>query len=262
MSALELHAVSKSFRRRSGLWPWSRREKSTSVRALDKVGLAVDAGEVHVLLGPNGSGKTTLLKIISTILLPDAGQVLVSGTDAEREPDRVRRQVGFAIANERSFFQRLTVRENLDFFATLENVPRRVRPERVSWAMEQAGVGAFADTLAYQLSSGMQQRAAVARALLKGPAVLLLDEPTRSIDPGRAVRFWELVRRLARSGTAVLLATHNFEEACAVGDVVGVLRRGALVAQQRVTAATSVESLRSFYFSEVENGAETEEAVP
>ncbi len=248
MPALELLSVSKRFRRRTGFF----RRTAKEIHALEAVSLAVEAREVHVLVGPNGSGKTTLLKLVSTILLPDAGRILVAGTDTRTQADTVRRHVGFAIANERSFFPRLTVRENLEFFAALENVPRRERPERVRRAMDQTGVAECRDRLAYQLSSGMCQRVGVARALLKHPSVLLLDEPTRSVDPGGAAQFWQLVRDLAAAETAVLLATHNFEEALAVADSVAVLRRGVLVAQERVTASTRVEELRALYFHEAE----------
>lgn len=252
MFILELQSVSKVFRRHNGLLAWNSSGTTSSLRAVDNISFTMPAGAVHVLVGPNGSGKTTLLKLISTILLPDSGRILVAGADAVRELNRVRRHVGFAIANERSFSQRLTVRENLEFFATFENVPRSERRERVHWAMGQTGVEEFEHTLAYQLSGGMYQRVGVARALLKRPSLLLLDEPTRSIDPGGAARFWRMVRNMADDGTAVLLATHSFEEALAVAHVIAVLRHGTLVAQQTVTGATTVESLRSFYFGELE----------
>ncbi len=250
MPALELLSVSKRFRR-----------SGAQICALDAISLAVQPGEVQVLVGPNGSGKTTLLKLVSTILLPDAGRVLVAGADTQVQEDIVRRHVGFAIANERSFFPRLTVRENLDFFAALDDVPRRERPERIRQALERTGAAEARDTPAYQLSSGMCQRVGVARALLKRPSVLLLDEPTRSVDSGGALHFFELVRDLASTGTAVLLATHNFEEAVGTGDAVAVLRRGRLVAQQRLAVTTTVHELRSLYFQETgENAAEPLEA--
>ena len=155
--------------------------------------------------------------------------------------------MGFAVANERSFFPRLSARENLDFFATLEDVPRKLRPERIEALLEQTGLIDAAHMLAMKFSSGMYQRLGIARALIKQPAVILLDEPTRSLDPAATSRLWDLGRGLAAQGATVILATHNFQEAAAVGDFVAVLRCGQLVAYRRIGKAYT-EELRSLYF--------------
>ena len=181
------------------------------------------------------------------MLLPDAGRVEVQGADTRYSPQRVCSEVGFAIANERSFFPRLSARENLDFFAALDDVPRKARPQRIEALLDQTGLSDAADTLVMKFSSGMYQKLAIARALLKQPSVLLLDEPTRSLDPASASRFWDLGRELADQGTTVMLATHSFNEAVAVGDSVAVLYRGHLVGK-RTVGTTSVEKLRAFYF--------------
>lgn len=207
--------------------------------------LNVAAGEALVLLGPNGSGKTTALKLISTMLIPDQGEVAICGDDTLHEGDAVRRKVGFAVANERSFFPRLTARENLDFFAVLEDVPKPLRSQRIEEKLALTGLADAGDTLVMKFSSGMYQRLAVARALLKNPEVLLLDEPTRSLDPGSAMRFWPFVRQLLAAQTTVVLATHNFQEAAAVGDRVAVLQHGALIGERR---SASVEDIKAFYF--------------
>src|SRR5881392_960292 len=114
MPAVILETVSKIFRHRPALFNWFGRERSGETRALDHVSLQVPAGSVLVLLGPNGSGKTTTLKLISTMLLPDEGRVLIEGADTCLRAGTVRKHVGFAVANERSFFPRLSARENLD----------------------------------------------------------------------------------------------------------------------------------------------------
>ena len=134
------------------------------------------------------------------MLLPDAGHVLVGGADTRHSPQRVCSEVGFAIANERSFFPRLSARENLDFFAVLDDVPRKARPSRITALLDQTGLSDAADTLVMKFSSGMYQKLGIARAMLKQPSVLLLDEPTRSLDPASASRFWGLVRQLAGQG--------------------------------------------------------------
>jgi ABC-2 type transport system ATP-binding protein len=213
--------------------------------------LTVPAGKVLVLLGPNGSGKTTTLKLISTMLLPDSGRVIVAGADTRTQARSVRAQVGFAIPTERSFVARLTARENLDFFAALDDVPRRLRPHRIDEMLARTGLLDAADTLVMKFSAGMYQRLAIARALLKDPAVLLLDEPTRSLDPRSAASFCETISELRRHGRSIVLATHSLEEAVALGDHVAVLDHGALVAFQHV-ATREVRDIRSLYFRSTE----------
>jgi ABC-2 type transport system ATP-binding protein len=134
------------------------------------------------------------------MLLPDAGRVLVEGADTRIQPDQFRKHVGFAVATERSFFPRLSARENLDFFAALDDVPRPARARRIQVLLERAGLVEAADTLVMKFSSGMYQRLGIARALIKQPSILLLDEPTRSLDPAAAMHFWNLVRELAAHG--------------------------------------------------------------
>jgi len=251
MPAVVLESVSKVFRHRPALFNWLGRERSGETLALDRVSFEVPSGSVLVLLGPNGSGKTTTLKLISTMLLPDMGRVLVQGADTLTNADAVRDRVGFAVATERSFFPRLSARENLDFFAALDDIPRKDRAERVDQLLAQTGLRDSADTLVMKFSTGMYQRLGVARALLKNPEVLLLDEPTRSLDPGSALRFWDFVRELPAAKTTVILATHNFQEAAAVGDHVAVLQLGALVAQRPSNPGSSIDAMRAFYFEAV-----------
>jgi ABC-2 type transport system ATP-binding protein len=246
MDSIVLESVGKVFRHRPSLFNWMGKECGGETRALDEVSLSAGAGNVLVLLGPNGSGKTTTLKLVSTMLLPDAGRVLVEGADTRTHSDHVRKHVGFAVATERSFFPRLSARENLDFFAALEDVPRQLRARRIQILLERTGLIEAADTLVMKFSSGMYQRLGIARALIKQPSILLLDEPTRSLDPAAAMHFWNLVREVRAQGTTVLLATHSFSEAAAVGDTVAVLHRGRIVASGKITG--NVEELRSFYF--------------
>jgi len=131
MDQVVFESVRKIFRHRPALFNWLGRERSGETVALKDVSFSAAGSEVLVLLGPNGSGKTTALKLISTMLLPDAGSVRVGGYDARRDPGSVRRQVGIAVAAERSFFPRLSARENLEFFAALDEVPRRDRAQRI-----------------------------------------------------------------------------------------------------------------------------------
>lgn len=262
MDAVVFESVSKSFTHRPALFNWFGRERKGQTRALSNITLTVPAGNILVLLGPNGSGKTTLLKLVSAMLLPDSGRVLVNAADTVNDSQSVRSQVGFAVASERSFFPRLSARENLDFFATLEEVPRRNRSEKVERIIDAVGLRGQADTLVMKFSAGMYQRLGIARALMKNPSTLLLDEPTRSVDPGSAQNCWTIIRELARIGTTVLLATHSFQEASHVADEVAILFHGTLAARQRLGATSSIDDLRELYFQTTGEMDETRDSVP
>ncbi len=241
---LQVESISKTFHHRPALKNLFGREQSGVTVALNDVSFEASAREVIALLGPNGSGKTTLFKIIAGMLFPDSGVVKFgnsSGVDSHRS-------ISMAVASERSFFPRLTARENLDYFAALENIPRDTRPAEISRTLEIVDLAAKSDMLVQKFSSGMYQRLAIARALLRRPSLLLLDEPTRSLDPAASEMLWEWIRRDASSHATVLIATHNFAEAAAVARKAIILSSGKVVAM-RTTA--SAEELRNYYFSVV-----------
>lgn len=242
MPSIILDSVHKSFRRGGFFFP----RRAVETHAVKGISFEVFPGEVLAILGPNGSGKSTTLKLLSTMLLPDVGDVIVNGASTDSDPQRVRSQVGFAVSTERSFFPRLTARENLEFFAALENVPRHERARRVLSALAAVNLAATADKQVMKLSSGMYQRLGIARAVIKNPSVLLLDEPTRSLDASAAMSVWELVREMRHSGITVVLATHNFAEAIAVADRIAVLRAGELI-DLNDTRRLTVEGLRCRY---------------
>jgi ABC-2 type transport system ATP-binding protein len=243
MHSIVFDSVDKYFGR-GGFFLPSRRRIET--HALKNISFEVPAGEVWALLGQNGSGKTTTLKLVSGMLLPDRGSVIVDGADTHTHADRVRSRVGFALATERSFFPRLTVRENLEFFAALKDVPRRERPTRIDSILREVDLAPASDKQAMKLSSGMYQRLGIARAIIKNPSVLLLDEPTRSVDPSAASDLWRLMQEIARAGIAILLATHSFAEAIAVADHIAVLHNGNLLDRRRAAGLT-LDRLRSYY---------------
>ena len=139
MDSIVLESVSKIFRHRPSLFNWMGKERGGETRALDEISLSAAAGKVLVLLGPNGSGKTTTLKLVSTMLLPDGGRVLVEGADTLTQSAQARKHVGFAVATERPFFPRLSARETLDFFAALDDVPTPI---------ERGGFKSFRNVLA------------------------------------------------------------------------------------------------------------------
>ncbi len=247
--AVILDGVSKRYPRGGGWWQrWRGATTSQPEWAVHQLSLRVAPGRVLALLGPNGSGKTTTLKLVSTILFPEQGSVLVAGHDTVRDDDAVRRHVGFVLVHERSFFPRLTAKENLNFYAALEEIPRAERARRVAQALELAGLDHATGKLVMKFSSGMTQRLGLARALLKRPPILLLDEPTRSLDPGTAEQFWQLLRGLGREGTTILLATHSFTEATAVADEIAILQQGRLIHLDDRPVRQDAAALRQLYF--------------
>ena len=260
MQTVRFNAVSKSFGHRPAMFNWLGRERTGLTQALAEVSLTAEAGEVLVLLGPNGSGKTTLLKLISTMLLPNSGSVTVCAADTVSEGQIARSKVSMAVAAERSFFPRLTARENLEFFSSLENLSSDLRQQRIASTMEATGIAEHSDTLVMKFSSGMYQRLGTARALLKQPAVLLLDEPTRSLDPIAREQFLELVRRQARCGTTVVLATHHFDEATAIGDHIVILNHGRVAGEHWVGDFARAD-LRSLYLQAISDATVRDEVL-
>ena len=209
-----------------------------SVSALSGVNLSVPWGRVVALLGPNGAGKSTLLRILGTTVLPDCGRVEVAGQDVVAEPVLARRSLGLVLGDERSWYWRLSGRDNLEFFAALHGLRRSSARARVGELLASVGLAEAADRRFDRYSSGMRARLSLARALLCEPPVLLFDEPTRTLDPLAAASFRDEVRSQAGAGRAVLFATHDLHEAAALADRVVVLVKGRVrsVTDERVDA--------------------------
>jgi len=198
------------------------------VLALRDLSLAVRRGETLGLLGTNGAGKTTLLKILATLILPNAGKATVHGWDVVQDAGQVRGTVGVVTGAERSFYWRLTGRQNLEFFAAFQGLGARATAARIEELRWRLGLDAL-DRRFGLYSTGMRQRLAIARALLPQPAVLLMDEPTRSLDPLATAALYRVIRS-TRAGCTIVLATHSLAEAEALCDRVAILHRGRLLA--------------------------------
>ncbi len=218
-------------------WPPLRRRQP--VCALRDCELSVREGEILGLLGTNGAGKTTVLKILATMLPPTTGTATVAGCDVVRQANRVKALVGWASGDERSFHWRLTGRQNLEFFAAFHGIPPWAIAPRLRQLETLLGLEAM-DRRFGTYSTGMRHRLAIARALLHDPAVLLLDEPTRSLDPLATARLHRFLKDtlVTRSGKTLLFATHNLQEAETLCDRIAVLHEG------RVVAVGTIEELR------------------
>ena len=219
--------------------------------ALDRLDLDVERGEIVALLGPNGAGKSTLLRILGTTVLPDDGTAEVCDVDVVADPARARRQVGLMIGDERSLYWRLSGRGNLVFFAALHGMRRRHALTRAAELLELVGLVEAADRSVLGYSSGMRARLSLARALLAQPPLLLLDEPTRSLDPLAASGFRDTAASLAHEReTGILLATHDLHEAVAVSDRVVILSAGRAVLDERASDIDA-ERLESVFLEAV-----------
>jgi ABC-2 type transport system ATP-binding protein len=198
-----------------------------AVPVLFNLDLHVDAGEIVGLVGPNGAGKTTLIKIVSTLLTPSGGRVTVDGFDTVSAPLEVRRRLGLVLADDRSIYWRLSGRNNLEFFGAMYGLSRMEALRRSAELMERVGLD-HRDKLVFGYSSGMRARLSIARALLHRPPLLLLDEPTRALDPLATNDVGVLLRDLAGEGTAVLLSSHRIDELEQVCDRIVVLTSGVV----------------------------------
>lgn len=244
-AAVELVGLRKRFAVRRSWRATLRNPSATAhVQAVSDISLRVPAGSCFGILGPNGAGKSTLFRILSTLVLPDAGRATVCGLDVVQDAAAVREVLSGAGTDERSLFWRLSAAENLRLYASLQGMRGAARAARVDEALGVVGLEGMGGQMVGRFSSGLRQRLLLARALLGRPRVLLLDEPTRSLDPVAARAFREFLRReiVERQGCTVILATHGADEAFDLCDRVAVLHAGRLMAEGRATelAATLV----------------------
>jgi len=199
------------------------------VRAVDHVSFTVEAREIFGFLGPNGAGKTTTIRMLTTLLEPTSGSVLIGGFDARHQPYQARRQIGL-VPEESNVYTELSAWDNLMFSARLYRVPGRERDRRAQELLDLFDLKEKRDVKAQDFSKGMRRRLAIAMALIHRPAILFLDEPTSGLDVRSARTIKEIVRGLSAEGTTVFLTTHQIEEANQRCDRVAIISRGKIAA--------------------------------
>lgn len=241
-TAVSTSELTKTFARTSGYRDLLPFRKKRLVTAVEKVSLDIQPGEFFGLLGPNGAGKTTLIKLLCCLVLPTSGNASVFGNDIRKKEQAVKKLVGMVSSEERSFFWRLTGRENLQFYASLYHLSRQQSRERINELLEVVGLDKEADVRFQIYSTGMRQKLAIIRGLLSEPKVLFVDEPTRSLDPisAQSVRAF-LKEKATIEKKTIILATHNLTEAEQLCDRLAIMDHG------RVIALGSVKELRAVF---------------
>jgi ABC-2 type transport system ATP-binding protein len=229
-TAVEVHELRKEFRRKDSRKRGEKRGKRVRV-ALDGVSFTMEKGETVAILGQNGSGKSTLVRLLSTLLLPDGGTARIFGHDVVSDERAVRRLVN-RVSVEASFFKKMSSSENLGYASRFYGMTAKQTRHKIPEILERVGFPSDRRGEPMEaLSRGMQQKVALARALLTSPVLLLLDEPTTGLDPRSKLEVQEFIREIRDThDSTILLCTHDLDEAEALANRVGILDRGRLLA--------------------------------
>ena len=267
VTALEVHDLRKEFIRKDGKRSgWRKRRRR--VAALKGVSFSMQRGETVAILGQNGSGKSTLVRLLSTLLLPDGGYARIFGHDVLREQRAVQRLVN-RVSVEASFFKKMSSEENLSYAARFYGMPPSETKPKIPEILGRVGFPVARRKEAMEnLSRGMQQKVALARALLTAPVMLLLDEPTTGLDPRSKLEVQDFIREILETHDAtILLCTHDLREAEVLAERVGILDRGQLIAlapADELKERYRAETLEEAFFAATgrafeEEGGEDEE---
>lgn len=207
--------------------------------AVDRVSFSVRAGEIFGFLGANGAGKSTTIRMLCGLLRPTSGTATVGGVDVGRDPEGVKRRIGY-MSQKFSLYELLTVRENIDFYGGIYGLDQARRKARREHVLRMAGLVGRETTLARDLAGGFRQRLALGCAILHEPSILFLDEPTGGVDPISRREFWNLIRALSSSGVTILVTTHYLDEA-------EYCHKLALIHAGRLAAMGTIAELRRMF---------------
>jgi ABC-2 type transport system ATP-binding protein len=219
---------------------------------VDNIDFRVKRGEIFAFLGPNGAGKSTAIKMLTTLLRPTSGSIMLNGYNVLKEQSRARESFGI-VFQDPSVDEELTARENMEFHAVLYNVPGRGRKEKIKDLLEFVGLKEWRNVTVKKFSGGMKRRLEIARGLLHYPQVLFLDEPTLGLDPQTRAQMWKHLLKLNREkGMTVFLTTHYIEEAEQMADQVAIIDHGRIIEQgtpKQIMNNTNTNSLEGAFLA-------------
>ena len=204
-------------------------KKFGNLIAIDNLSLNIEEGQIYAILGPNGAGKTTFIKLLSTILNPSSGKIIIHGYDTKKDLNKIRKSIGL-VSHNHLLYEELSVLENIKFYSEIFEVD--VDSEKI---INKLNLSRVEDKIVRNLSRGMKQRAAIARALLHNPTILLLDEPTTGLDIESKELFYELIQELRDENATIVLSTHSIEEATKLCKKGVVLNHGKKFAEVDLT---------------------------
>ncbi len=198
--------------------------------AVDRISFRAAPGEIYGLLGPNGAGKTTVLRILSTVLQPTSGTVMVSGMDVQKQAENVRHQIGFVSSNT-AVYDLMTAQEMVEYFGRLYGIPLADVRTRADALFDRLQMNDIRDRLCSKMSSGMRQKVSIARALIHDPPILIFDEATAGLDVLVGRSFLEIITRLRAQGKCIIFSTHIMREVEKLCDRVAIMSRGRILAE-------------------------------
>jgi len=240
-------------------------KKYRELIAVDNVSFSVKEGEIFAFLGPNGAGKSTTIKILTTILEPTSGQVIVAGHNPRNARDLVRKSFGI-VFQDPSLDDDLTAMENMQFHAALYHLPTKSQPLRIREMLEFVQLWDRRNNLVKTFSGGMKRRLEIARGLLHHPRILFLDEPTLGLDPQTRKSMWDYLREVnKKEGMTIFFTTHYMEEADKIADRIAIIDHGKLVAQgtgTQLQKTTHTTTLEAAFLSVTGSSIREEEATP
>lgn len=224
------------------------KDKKTYVTALNHVSFSIQQGQVVGLLGENGAGKTTLLRSIATLLQPTEGSITVDGFDTMKDANEIKKKIGVLFGGETGLYDRLTARENLEYFASLYGLSKHETKVRIDELARMFGMRDYLNRKVGGFSKGMRQKVAIARTLIHNPDIILFDEPTTGLDITSSNVFRQLVHQLKRDQKTIIFSSHIMEEVTLLCDSVAMMHKGELVYQGDLEALYQEEKSKDLNY--------------